>query len=146
MNRAIRQYKGRASVTNRLDDVGYDLPVSFFVGYQSAIDIMKCEIVNVGGHAKGGMSLYDEMTKRRTFSSLARRQMVTHRSTLHENNRVMAVLSSRRRSQANNELRFDLLHYLLEAEGSKMVALVGNHMPVLSNTVLNLTLALQALQ
>src|SRR5690242_5584185 len=104
MNCAIRQNKGRASVTNRLDDVGYDLPVSFFVGYQSAIDIMNCEIVNVGGHAKGGLPRYDEMTERRTFCGLARRQMVTHGSALHENNRVMAVLSSRRRSQANNEL------------------------------------------
>ena len=58
----------------------------------------------------------------------------------------MAIFSSRRRGQANDELRFDLPHDLFEAECSQMVALVGNHVPVLGNTVLHFTFTLQALK
>ena len=58
----------------------------------------------------------------------------------------MAVLSSRRRGQANDELRFDLPHDLFEAEGGQVMALVGDYLPVLGNTVLHFTFTLQALK
>ena len=58
----------------------------------------------------------------------------------------MTVLSTRGRGQANDELRFDLPHDLLEAEGGQMVALVRDHVSILGDTVLHFTLAMEALK
>jgi hypothetical protein len=51
----------------------------------------------------------------------------------------VALFSNWRRSEPDDEFRLDLLHDAFEAESGQMVALVGNHVSVLGDTVLHFT-------
>jgi len=71
--------------------------------------------------------------------------MVAHRPALHEDNRVMAVLSRDGSGQPRDEFRLRPTDYLLKALGGQMVTFVHNEMAVFSHTILDDALAHQAL-
>jgi hypothetical protein len=143
---AIGEHQRSATVPNCLDDIRHDLLVSLVVGHQCSIDVVNYEIRDLGRHPETSLPRYDQVLKRRTFGSLTSAQVESDRSALHEDNRMMAVLASRRRGQANDKLRLDLPHHLFETEGGQVMALVGNHLPVLGNTVLYFTFTVKALK
>ena len=74
------------------------------------------------------------------FGSLPGAQVEPYGPALHENDGVMPILPGRRSGQVDDELRFDLPHDLFKAEGCQVVALVGNHVTVLSEAVLHFAL------
>lgn len=67
------------------------------------------------------------------------------RTTLHEDDGMVAVLAGNGRRQPNDEPRLDLAGDLLEAVGRHVMALVNDHMAVISHAIINNTLPDQAL-
>jgi len=130
----------------QLDYIRNDLLVSSFTGHQCGIGVLNCEICDFGRHPEISLSWQYQVAEGRAFGGLTSAQVEPDRTALHENDRMMAVLASRRRSQTDDELRFDLPHDLFETEGGQVVTLIGNHVPILGNAVLHVTFTLQALK
>src|SRR5204862_5542169 len=70
---------------------------------------------------------------------------IPHRTALHKDNRVMAILSRHGCGQAGNELSSGLPNYKLKAVGGKVMTLIDNYMPIIRNTVIDDSFADQTL-
>ena len=68
-----------------------------------------------------------------------------HRTALHEDDRMMAVLPRDGRRQAEDESRLRAADDLLEAVRRQMVAFVDDHMTVVADAIVDDTFADQAL-
>jgi hypothetical protein len=68
-----------------------------------------------------------------------------NRAALHEDDRVVAVLSRNCRRQSKNKLRFRTPDNLFKAVRGKMMALVDNQMPVLRDAIVDNALAYETL-
>ena len=68
-----------------------------------------------------------------------------HRTALHEDDRMMAVLARDRCRQSRDESRFGPPDDLFEAVRRQMVALIDDHMAVLGDAIVDDTLPDQAL-
>jgi hypothetical protein len=104
----------------------------FFVNDQRGVGVVDSEISDRGRHPEISVPRQHQVAKGRALGGLAGAQVEPDGSALHRNNGVVAVLSSWRRRQTNNILGFNLPHDLLETESRQMVALIGNHLPVLA--------------
>src|SRR5215469_375598 len=62
---------------------------------------------------------------------------VPYGTTLHENDRMLAILSGDRRRQARHELRLSLAGNLLKALSREMVALIHNEVPIIAHEIVD---------
>jgi len=92
------------------------------------------------------MSGADQMPKGGASGRVANAHVEPDRATLHKDDRLMAIFSSRRSRQAGNIFGFDLPHDLLEAERRNMVAFINDDVAVLSDEVLHFTFAVETLK
>ena len=142
----ICDHERRSALANRLENISDDLPVSLFVGNQCGVRVVNCEIRDLSRHSETSRPRNDQMPERRPFGGLAGTEVEPNRSALPENDRVVSVLSARRRGQTDNELRFDLPHDLLETEGGQVVTLIHDDVSILGNTVPHFAVTMQALK
>jgi hypothetical protein len=70
---------------------------------------------------------------------------IADRPTLHEDNRVMAILPSQRGRKAKDVLGLGLPSDCFEAHGREMVALVDDQVAIIGNELRNFPLPYQAL-
>ena len=112
---------------------------------ESGIDILDHCVRAVAGHAEVCRSRDYDVIEGRHIRHRADSQAVARWPTLHVDDRMMPVFPRRRCRQSNHEPRFDLAHHPLKCESRKMVALVNNHVSIFGNKVLDLPLAMQAL-
>jgi hypothetical protein len=88
---------------------------------------------------------HDNVTEWSARRDITGTQIKSDRTALHEDDRVMAVLSSWSRRQPDHVLGLNLVHDLFKADCRKMVALVHDQMPVLGNEILDFSFPLQTL-
>src|ERR1700680_1779460 len=119
--------------------------ISICVRYDRGVYVVDCMIAFIRRHPEISVPRQYQMLQWGTPRSVACAHHESDRATLHEYDRMMAVLAGRCCGQAHYILGFDLPHNVLEAEGRKVMALVDNDVSVLSNKVLPLTLTVQAL-
>src|SRR5487761_2537504 len=142
----ICQDEWRPAVTHSLDNIGDDLPVSLFAGDQRGVYFVNRRIPSIRWHPETRGPWRDKMLKERERRRLTGAEVESYRSALHEDDRVMAVLSHRRRGETDDELRFNLSHDPLEAEGGQVVTLIHDHMSILGDVVLHFAFTVQALK
>src|SRR6266853_1788264 len=114
----IGEHKWSAAVANSLGNIRDDLLVSLLVGHQCGIGVVNSEIRDLGWHPETCVPRQYQVAKGRALSGVTGTHVESNGSALHENDRVMPVLSSRSRGQADDKLRFDLPHDLFATEGA----------------------------
>jgi hypothetical protein len=68
-----------------------------------------------------------------------------HGTALHEDDWMMAILTSNSRGQTQNESRLRPTDDLFEAAGRQVMTLIDDHLPVISHTVVHDIFADEAL-
>jgi len=79
-----------------------------------------------------------ERSRRRLHASI---HLMSYRTALHEDDRVVTVLACDGCRQADYKSGFSLAYYLLETVRRQVMALVDNHMAVLGDTVIDYALS-----
>src|SRR5215469_13998409 len=70
---------------------------------------------------------------------------VSYGTTLHENDRMLAILPGDGRRQTRHELRLSLAGNLLKALGREMVALIHNQVAIIAHEIVDQATSHQAL-
>ena len=98
----------------------------------------------VGVGASGRLErrwLHEDVVLERTCRRLRSRvHSMPHRTALHEDDRMVAVLARDSRGQPQDESRLGLTRHLLEAVGRQVMAFVDDQMAVLGDAIVNDTL------
>ncbi len=113
---------------------------------KGGIGVVNCELGVLHGRMKCRLLGQDQMPKWGAGGRIACADAKANLAALHEDNRMVTILSRWRCGQPKNVLRFDLPHDLLEAECGEVVALVHNDMTIVRYKVLDLALVLQTLE
>ena len=130
----LGQHKRRAAVSNGLDDFSADDLIPLFVQNQFPIQILELSShVWVRGteRTKVRRADHDSVLKWVCSRLLLRVDSVSNRTTLHEHDWMVTVLSRNRRRQAGNEFSIGLPDNKLKTVGGKMMTLIYNHVPVI---------------
>src|SRR5689334_19976865 len=69
----------------------------------------------------------------------------THRTALHKDDRMVAILPHDRCRQTRDELRLGLARNLLKTLGGEMVAFIYNEVPIVADQVIDYAVSDQAL-
>src|ERR1022692_816166 len=85
------------------------------------------------------------MLERGLLGGVPYTQAIANRPALHQDDRLMAVFSGRRRREANDVPGLDLLHDLFKSECRDVMALVHDDMAILGDEILDFPLPLKAL-
>ena len=130
----LGQHKRRATVSNSLYDFSADDLIPLFVRNQFPIQNLDLNShVRVRGteRAKVRRADHDCVLKWTCSRLFLRVDSMSNRTTLHEHDWMVTVLSRNRRRQSGNEFSFGLTDNKLKAVGGKMMTLIYNHMPVI---------------
>ncbi len=145
---ALGQHERRSPRVHRLEDVGADAPVASVILDQLLIQRLELHsLVRVGspGGVKRRWLHEGEMFKRSGCRLHPRIHAVPDRPALHEDDRVVTVLSGHGRRQPENEPRLGLSRDPLEAVRRQVVALVDDQVAVVGHAIVDDTLLDQAL-
>lgn len=96
------------------------------------IDILNRDVREFWSCPKLGIARDHPMFERACLCHCAGTHAEPSRATLHIDDRMVTVFSRRRRSKTNDVLSLRLLHNLLESERRDMVALVDDHLGIVS--------------
>jgi len=128
-----------------MDEVCGDHFVASCVTDECGVDVVNRDVGDFRCYSKLGMTRNHLMFKRGSLGHRAGAHAEAGRSALHVDDWMVAVFPRRRRRQANNVLGLYLLHNLLEGERRDVVALIDNYVAILSDKILHLFFAVQAL-
>src|SRR5208282_5009789 len=85
------------------------------------------------------------MLKRMSRRTLLVVHPIPHGTTLHEDDRVVAILPCDGRGKTRDELCLGLTRHLFKTLGGEMMAFVDNQVPVIAHQIINHAFADQAL-
>src|SRR5205807_675020 len=144
----LGQHKGRTPVSNRLDNFFADELVAQIIPNQFTVDILELgSQVRIGSPERteiGGTD-NDSMFKWACRGLLFRIDAIPYRAALHEYDRMVAILPGHGRGQTGNKLSLGLPNHKFKAIGGEMMTLIDDHMPIISNPVIDDSLAYHAL-
>jgi hypothetical protein len=132
------EYERRTARFDGLNDVLADAAIPRIVADKLRIERSKLDsFVRRRRHCRlKGCRTYKNTVRKRTPHRLRFRvDAMPHRATLHEDDRMMAILPCNRRRQSRDELRFRTPDDLFKAVRRQMVALIDDHMTIVSGRI-----------
>jgi hypothetical protein len=141
---ALGQYQGRSSTANRVDDIFADSPGSRLVVDQLLIQGLKFDAlirIRVSRRLECcGLNEHEmlEGARRRLCASI---YLMSNRTALHEDDRMVTVLACDSCRQAKDESGPGLTRNLFETVRRQMVAFVNDHVAVIGDEVSDHALA-----
>ena len=142
------EHERRAARMDGFNDILADAAIPRFVADEFGIERSKLDsFVRRRRHCRlKGCRTYKNTVRKRTPHRLRFRvDAMPHRAALHEDDRMMAILPSDRCGQSRDELCFRTPDDLFKAVRRQMVALIDDHMTIVSDAIVNDTLADQTL-
>ena len=141
---ALRQDQRRTPIANRVDDVLADSSSSRLVVDQLLVERLKFDaLVRIRASVRLERCRLNEheVLERARCRLCASIYLMSNRTALHEDDRMVAVLACDGCRQANDESGFGLAYHLLETVRRQMMALIDDHVAVIGDEVIDHALA-----
>src|SRR5262249_46921802 len=139
----------RAPIPNGVENVITDSPSAQLVIDQLLVEALKFDTfvrIRVLDRLEGGRLNQHEMFERSRRRLHASIHLMSDRTALHEDDRMVTVLARDGCRQADCESGFGPAYYLLKAVRRQVMALVDNHMAVLGDAVIGHALSDETLK
>ena len=135
---ALRQYQGRSSTANRVDDILADSTSSRRVINQLLIQSLKFDAlvtIRAPGRLEGGRLNEHEMLEWARRGLCASIDPMSNRTALHEDDRMVTILACDGGRQAKDESGLGVPCNLFETVRRQMVAFVDDHVAIIGDEI-----------